>query len=102
MKYAPALVLCLLLLQGILPAQPEIANKFVYRSQTYNGMTLPYRLFIPDGYSSADGGSTFGLFDSYTAATSPAPQTRRIGIGALPNSGQAGDFVQTRKLLFVK
>ncbi len=38
---------------------------------------------------SADGGSTFGLFDSYTAATNPAPQTRRIGIGALPNSGQA-------------
>ncbi len=53
MRYTLALVLCVALVQGNLPAQPEIANKFVYRSDTYNGMTLPYRLFIPDGYSSA-------------------------------------------------
>ncbi len=53
MKYLLTLVLCAVLVQGNLWAQPAIANKFVYRSHTYNGTTLPYRLFIPDGYSSA-------------------------------------------------
>jgi pimeloyl-ACP methyl ester carboxylesterase len=53
MKYTLTLVLCAVVLQGNLHAQPEIANKFVYRSHTYNGTTLPYRLFIPDAYSSA-------------------------------------------------
>jgi pimeloyl-ACP methyl ester carboxylesterase len=38
---------------------------------------------------SGDGGSTFGQFDSYTAATDPVPQTRRVDIGSLPNSNQA-------------
>ncbi len=38
---------------------------------------------------SGDGGSTFGQFDSFTAATNPAPQMRRIGIGSLANSNQA-------------
>lgn len=53
MRYTLTLVLCAVLLQGNLRAQPEIVNKFVYRSHTYNGTTLPYRLFIPDAYSSA-------------------------------------------------
>ncbi len=53
MRYFLMLVLCAVLLQGTLCAQPAIANKFVYRSHTFNGTTLPYRLFIPDGYSSA-------------------------------------------------
>ena len=38
---------------------------------------------------SGDGGSTFGQFDSYTAVTNPAPQTRRVGMNSLPNSNQA-------------
>jgi len=38
---------------------------------------------------SGDGGSTFGQFDSFTAATNPAPQMRRIGIASLANSNQA-------------
>jgi poly(3-hydroxybutyrate) depolymerase len=53
MRYTLTLVICGVLLQGNLRAQPEIANKFVYRSHTYNGTTLPYRLFIPDAYSGA-------------------------------------------------
>ncbi len=53
MRYMLTLVLCAVLLQGSLRAQPEIARKFVYRSHTYAGTTLPYRLFIPDGYSKA-------------------------------------------------
>ena len=53
MRYTLTLVICAVLLQGNLRAQPEIANNFVYRSHTHNGTTLPYRLFIPDGYSSA-------------------------------------------------
>jgi pimeloyl-ACP methyl ester carboxylesterase len=48
-----AVVLCAALIQGNLRAQPEIVNKFVSRSHTYDGTTLPYRLFIPDAYSSA-------------------------------------------------
>lgn len=52
MKYSLALVICAALLQGNLRAQPDIVNKFVYRSLTYDGTTLPYRLFIPDMYSS--------------------------------------------------
>jgi len=53
MKYRLALVLCVILLQGSLRAQTAIANKFVSRSHIYDGTTLPYRLFIPDSYSSA-------------------------------------------------
>ncbi len=53
MRYLLTLCLCAVLSQGNLHAQPAIASKFVYRSHTYNGTTLPYRLFIPDGYSSA-------------------------------------------------
>jgi predicted esterase len=53
MKYTLALVMCAVLLQGNLFAQPEIASKFVYRSHTLSGTTLPYRLFIPDAYSNA-------------------------------------------------
>ena len=53
MRYTLTLVICALLLQGNLRAQPQIANKFVYRAHTYNGTTLPYRLFIPDAYSNA-------------------------------------------------
>ncbi len=52
MRPALAFVICVALGQGYLRAQPDIAGKFVYRSQTYNDTTLPYRLFIPDGYSS--------------------------------------------------
>ncbi len=51
MRYTFTLAVCAVLLQGNLQAQPEIANKFVRRSHTYNGTTLPYRLFIPSGYS---------------------------------------------------
>ena len=54
MRNTLVLVLCAFLVLGSLHAQPEIANKFVYRSHTYNGTTLPYRLFIPDTYSSAN------------------------------------------------
>jgi poly(3-hydroxybutyrate) depolymerase len=54
MRYTLALVLCTVLLQGNLRAQPNIVAKFVYRSHTYNGTTLPYRLFIPDAYSSVE------------------------------------------------
>jgi predicted esterase len=38
---------------------------------------------------SADGGSTFDLFDSYPAQSDTAQQTRRIAIGSLPNSTEA-------------
>ena len=53
MRPTLALVLCAVLLQGNLLAQPNVASKFVYRSHTYNGTTLPYRLFIPNPYSGA-------------------------------------------------
>lgn len=32
-------------------AQVHIADKFEYRSQTSNGMTIPYRLFVPENYN---------------------------------------------------
>jgi hypothetical protein len=38
---------------------------------------------------SIDGGRTYGQSDSYTALPDTLPQTRRIGIGPLPNSAQA-------------
>lgn len=38
---------------------------------------------------SADGGRTYGQFDSFTAHPDTLAQTRRIGIGPLPNSPQA-------------
>jgi poly(3-hydroxybutyrate) depolymerase len=53
MRCTLVLLSCALFIQGSLRAQPEIANKFVYRSHTHSGTTLPYRLFIPDAYSSS-------------------------------------------------
>jgi hypothetical protein len=38
---------------------------------------------------SSDGGMAFGQFDSFTVATNPVQQKRRIGIGSLANSSQA-------------
>ncbi|HUI63721.1 MAG TPA: T9SS type A sorting domain-containing protein [Bacteroidota bacterium] len=52
MKYIALLVSCLILLSGNLFAQ-AIVDGFVARSHTYMGTTLPYRLFIPANYSSA-------------------------------------------------
>ena len=53
MRYLLAFVACVVILHENLPAQTDIAGKFVYRSHTLNGTTLPYRLFIPDGYTNA-------------------------------------------------
>jgi poly(3-hydroxybutyrate) depolymerase len=34
-------------------AQPaEIENKFLYKAHQYNGVTIPYRLFVPENYDS--------------------------------------------------
>ena len=43
------LVLAFLSQEG--QTQPSIVAKFVARSLTYNGTTLPYRLFIPESYT---------------------------------------------------
>jgi predicted esterase len=53
MKKTVSLLVCVFLLSGNLPGQPNIISKFVSRSHTYIGTTLPYRLFIPANYSSA-------------------------------------------------
>jgi predicted esterase len=49
------LLLIHLLVLGFLPqharTQPSIVAKFVARSLTYNGTTLPYRLFVPESYT---------------------------------------------------
>jgi poly(3-hydroxybutyrate) depolymerase len=42
-----------LLLSVIVSAQQNISDKFLFRSQTYQGKTLPYRLFVPENYNPA-------------------------------------------------
>jgi poly(3-hydroxybutyrate) depolymerase len=54
MKHVPlfALAAILLVASGSAIGQSDIVAKFVARSQPYAGGSLPYRLFIPDGYDS--------------------------------------------------
>ena len=50
---APQCLLILILgsLNVQVSAQPSIVAKFVARSQTFKGTTIPFRLFIPDSYT---------------------------------------------------
>jgi poly(3-hydroxybutyrate) depolymerase len=47
------LSLCVLLVPCRSVAQPEIVDKFLFRSHTFQGTTLGYRLFVPEGYTSS-------------------------------------------------
>jgi predicted esterase len=51
MKNTATILVCLILLSGSLLGQTNITNQFISRYHTYKGTTLPYRLFIPAGYS---------------------------------------------------
>ncbi len=52
MKKTFTLSVCFILLSGTMFGQASYEG-FISRSHTYMGTTLPYRLFIPTGYSSA-------------------------------------------------
>jgi poly(3-hydroxybutyrate) depolymerase len=53
MKPKNLLLSLFLLLSGIVFAQQNISDKFLIRSQTYQGKTIPYRLFVPENYNPA-------------------------------------------------
>lgn len=42
-----------LLLSVVAAAQQNISDKFLFRFQTYQGKTIPYRLYVPENYSPA-------------------------------------------------
>src|SRR5512135_559378 len=55
-RFVASICMCVLILipgsLGVpIRAQPAIVAKFVARSQTFKGTTIPYRLFIPDSYN---------------------------------------------------
>lgn len=52
-KFIFTAILIFLLLSDV-KAQIHIAQKFQYRTFTYNGLTIPYRLFVPENYNSAN------------------------------------------------
>ena len=54
MRTLVTLAILLSLAAAGLQAQPAIVAKFVPRSHSFQGTTLPYRLFIPDPYNPAD------------------------------------------------
>lgn len=50
MRRAAGLLLIFFFISANLLAQPEITKKFLFRQYTYQGMTIPYRLFVPEHY----------------------------------------------------
>ena len=53
MRNLPYITLAGLLILTSVDAQDDIAAKFEFRSHTFQGTTIPYRLFVPEQYDSA-------------------------------------------------
>jgi len=52
-RYLVLTISFILFISFEIPAQINIADKFQYRSHMYKGMTIPFRLFVPENYNSS-------------------------------------------------